>query len=381
MDNVLTLPLTPSGKKSFLIFFTPLFADIISKAVSAKLTVMLNATGLKSEFTDNTVDERVNEYSDYCRKLGVDNSTATFAHDGTKSFQDFSEKMIQELFIDGLIKEKTEEMMWCNCGRVELPSCFLDSLDCGVWRRSLLCKKDGIVKCRVCGQPLSSGKEKSYTISLPETQQIEVLPSIYTDRVNDLATRIARHPTIISRRHRIGKKMVLNGEEIVVDTDFCWMGYLGYLGIEKSCHIVTGLSTLNQAIKVVAFSKLVYPDTKVSLVIHPTIKIKDGNQRLSGLGINDFLSLCDSANVARIILTGCIQWRHSESTLNSDEMDLISKSASHIKHESSDDNRPLTANELPEFINRQKVFEWLKCLRNHNLLTRQQRFLQKIVCP
>ncbi len=381
MDHVLTLPLTPSEKKSFLIFFTPLFADIISKAVLAKLTIMLNTAGLKSEFVDNiTADEQVSGYGDYCRRLGINNSTTSFANDGTKSFQDFSEKMIQELFTDGLIREKTEEMTWCNCGRVELPSCFLDSLDYGIWRKSLLCKKDGTVKCSICGQPLSSGKEKIYTINFPEVRQIEVLPPIYTDRVNDLAVRIAKHPTIISRRHRTGKKMVLNGEEIVVDTDFRWMSYLGYLGIDKNCHIVTGLSTLNQAVKVVAFNRLIYPNTRVSLVVHPTIKIKDGGQKLSGLRINDFLSLCDSADVARIILAGCIQWRHSESILNSDEMDLISKSASHVKNENWADDGPLSVDKLPNLINRQKIFEWLKCLRNHSSLTKQQMFLQRTIC-
>jgi len=379
MDAVVTLPLTAGNERSFLTLFTPLISHIVSKAIGAPLIIMQNNVGYKSN--DLAIDSRLQyeKYVEHCGQIGISGNGVSFKEDASPDYQTYFEKLVKKVLEMGLVNFQTEEIMWCQCGRTEALASTIKTLAEEKRRKSLIACSD-TVKCKCCNHPLESSVEDIAVISLNQVLPENIWPPIYFDEFKEVSKRMSGHSVVISRNHRSGFKIKIGYKEVTIDTDFRWFGYLGYFcqGMSEVL-IVSSLTTLNQLAKVIAFSKLCLPELKISILIHPVIRVKDGNVKMSSFRIEEYLRLCQTANVARFFLASCMQWNHGETTLTSDEIGLVKLGLLNKTIVSQKPSESLAVNDLFHLMNRKTFYNMLKCLRNGKMMTLNEVLLKNLI--
>ncbi len=382
MDAIVTLPLTAGDRRSFLTLFTPLVSQITARASGSSLKIMLNNVGFKSDSLNIDVFTQFQNYKKRCEDFGIFGDNVSFWHDAGEDYQEYFQNLILKVEKEGGIELCKEEMSWCPCGRVETLRSVVESLISEERRKSLV-MGGREEKCKFCGQNLNTNVEDVIILRLENILPKNIWPSIYRDEIAGTCRRVASHPIVISRNHRHGFKARMFDREFVIDTDFRWLGYLGYLfkGRRDIC-IVSSVTTLNQLARVVSFSEKFLPCMNISILVHPIIRVRDGNLKLASIDIDRYLNLCGDSKIARFFLASCVQWNRAESVLVSDELDLIKKSfIQTIEVNQCGGNNRVPVSDLSQLINRKKLFDLLKSLRSKKQLTKEEIILKSIVSP
>jgi hypothetical protein len=287
----------------------------MGKALDANTIIMTNTVGMKMEHQRLSTEEYLEVYREQSESVGIPETC--IQHDGSEAFGHHFARMLTRIEELGLLTEGREDISWCTCGRIEIPTQVLQKLVQQNRAKTLIKHENGIVRCKVCDSKLSSKKETVRMLQLP-MMSIPCAPLFYGNEVVAVAERISSHPIIVSRNHR--------GKDVVFDTDFRWFSYLSMIrGDDTDVVLVTSPTTLNQAVKVVATLAVLSPETRCSLCVHPLVRVRDGNMALSSSTLKDVCQLLPSAFARRMLIALGLQWTNKETVVSSKEVHLISQ--------------------------------------------------------
>ena len=321
MLRVVTLPITPvsDGARSFLTLITPFVADIVAKTMGATLTVMVNTVGVKSDTSGVSPHDQFLGYGRLLCDLGI---SSRCDHDGSRDHENHFRVAVDLLRSSSTLKTVEREMLWCGCGRVEVPIVVARQLVAQQRNKSLIIGNSlSQSRCRKCESVLFSGLEQVQTISLKESDVV-VRPTLYTEEIRAVVARVSGVETVVSRRHRGTHDF---------DTDFRWWNYVGRVAEPGDrVIIVTSPTTLNQAVRVVLFTKMLYPDIQVELLVHSLVRLSERNE-LQSVTDTGFVGAVGGSLRARMLLALALRWSASETTLCQTDLNLVQITESAFK--------------------------------------------------
>lgn len=371
MLRVMTLPITPKNGNSFLTLVTPFVADVYAKASQAQLTIVLNTVGIKSKNSRVSSKEQHREYQRLLSCLGMD--PARCEHDGTDLYESFFQLEISRVKTLSLFQHSRRDIAWCSCGRVEIPVDVASKIIVEQRQKTLIsgssCKD---AKCVACGSFLEFGNEEVVHINLPQAI-ISADPSLYSKELTAITERTCKRDVIITRKHR--------GTEEEFDTDFRWYGYVGcFASPGDDVVIITSPTTLNQAVKVLLYCHVVYPDIRIRLFIHPLVRVIDHKVIMSTMSGQEFFDFLDTPIQARMFLALGMQWAAPEGSIGTDEVYLIRQTSQKIT-DCSCVNVGCIPGSLCDVFTRNNVNLLFKQVRCGKILSHSQTQLVSLIQP
>ncbi len=368
---VTTLPVTVNENPSFLTLVTPFLAHVASIAFGARGMVMTNTIGMKTVDHEKSADSYFRLYQSQVSGIAIDPEFC--AHDGSSDYERHFNDVLVRLADAHMFKELKQEISWCECGRVEIPTEAARALIRQQRPKSLI-EGNGLesARCKICRSGLHTDMEQTLVVTLPRIT-VHSIPGIYAMELETIADRIATRPVMVSRRHR--------GHGMCYDADFRWLPYITSLSqMEKEVVIVSSPTTLNQAVKVIALTFALDPTIHCALLVHPLIRIRDRRTALSEMSIEKFYQLVPSPSARRFLFAASMQWTSHETFLGSEETHLISQTAEMISSYGINNTRiaPIAPEDFVHFFNRGATSRLLKVIRTNGLQSEDGRLLQLI---
>ncbi len=368
---VTTLPVTVNENPSFLTLVTPFLAHIASIAFGARGVVMTNTIGMKTVDHEKSAESYFRLYQSQVSGIAIDPEFC--AHDGSSDYERHFNDVLARLADARMLKELEQEISWCECGRIEIPTEAARALIHQQRPKSLI-EGNSLesAHCKICHSGLHTNMEQTLVIALPRITAHSI-PGIYAKDLETIADRIATRTVTVSRRHR--------GYDMCYDVDFRWLPYITSLSqTEKEVVIVSSPTTLNQAMKVIAFTSMLDPAIRCTLLVHPLIRIRDQRTALSEMSIKKFYQLVPSPLARRFLLAASMQWTSHETVLSSEEIHLISQTAEMVSSCGINNNQiaHISPEDFVHFFNRGATNRLLKAIRTSDLQPEDGRLLQLI---
>ena len=352
--TVTTLPVTPGKHNSFVTLFGPLIADVFSRLTNNSLKLVMNVIHSFRSF-----EKEAQKYIHQLEYLDI--KPSLIVYDSSDGYQNYIQYIVKDLFDKGFLRVKTISMIHCDCGVVELPHSVYKMLQIQERRKYVL--ENG--RCVKCKSELKRSDENVLELKLPKLN-IEILfhPLIYKGHLEQSVTANER-PIIISRNYRDGVVVSLNKQKFILDTDFCWMAYLGYLN-ESDFSIISGSDTINHAVKAIKLLAVYQSEPKITLFVHPLLRVLDSKVELSKFTIDDYLNYCLTPQFARTFLMLGAQWQQPEVAIKASNLHLVEKSVYPKQIFSSISNATVvTPGNFCNIINSSKILELLKIMRSY----------------
>lgn len=371
MLRVMTLPITPRNSNSFLTLTTSLVADVYAKAFCAELTVVLNTVGIKSESSGISPTEQYKNYQYLLSRLGM--NPAKCEHDGSDLYESFFQSEVSRMEGLSFLQRSKRDIAWCSCGRVEIPVDVALKIISEQRQKTLISGSSfGGAKCIACDSFLVSGNEEVMHINL-HTATVLAEPLLYSRELATITERTSKRDIIITRRHR--------GPNERFDIDFRWYGYVGcFANPGDEVVIVTSPTTLNQAIKVLLYCQIAYPEITIRLFIHPLIRIADHKVTMSTMSTQEFFDFLVIPIQARMFLSLGMQWTTPESFIGTDEVYLIKQTSQKITDYNCVGVDCITGS-LCNIFTRNNVNSLFKQVRCGRVLSRSQNQLVSFIQP
>lgn len=370
MLKIMTLPITPNRRCSFLTLVTPFVADIYARSIGAELTIVLNTTGIKSESYGMSPADQYKNYIHLLLRLGM--GSIRCVHDGTDLYESFFQSEMIRIKEMSLLQRLNRTVAWCSCGRVEIPVDVALKIIADQRHKTLIRGSNlENATCAVCHSSLNTGDKDVSHIWLPK-ENIDVEPCLYAKEIEAIVERTAERDVIVTRHHR--------GIEEKFDTDFRWYGYVGcFAKPGDEVVIITSPTTLNQAVKVFLYSKMAYPDIKIRLCVHSLIRIIDHKIKMSKMNIDEFLALLNPLQ-ARMFLSLGIQWTALESFIGTNEVYLIKQTSQKIT-EGVQSESGCFSQSLQNVFTRRSISSLYKSIRRDQTLSPEQLQLLRLIQP
>ncbi|MDR2396236.1 MAG: hypothetical protein LBD57_06520 [Endomicrobium sp.] len=311
MLRVVTLPITPADgngefDRSFVTLFTPFVADIVAKDLMVKPTIMLNIVGMKSDVSGKSSESQMREYLGCLNRLGIAADAFNDAHD---DYESYFGNLVTKLLKERKIISEAKQMVWCKCGRIEMPVEVANSILYTARHKTLLTGEDlASAVCKKCGSKLETSVDEVQLFRL-QPARINVFPPIYREELQAIIKRLTDNGLIISRLHRAA--------HCCFDIDFRWSGFVNYIAKSNDeVVIVSSPTTLNQAARVILFTKMIEPSINIRLIVHPLLRVQDGGVVLSKMSISEFFygirnSLRSAYAVSNRSTMGFVRKHHS----------------------------------------------------------------------
>ena len=369
---VTTLPITPTLSTPFLRMSTPLFADIIANALGSPLFLFVNTTGLKTSFVADEQQAFADLYQTQLRSLGI--VPDRLDHDGSQGYAKFFDEVQKTLLAKNALSNKTEEIAWCPCGRVEIPARLISEL---------LSKKHGLKRlvsgteteprCAVCLELLRISSDDVLQLALSCDSPLKIFPSLYQQQMESNLSFARSFPWVASRKHRVGTDL---------DSEFRWLPFLAYLSQtgEQDVVLVTSQNTMNKAVKVAALASMLVPSLHVHIVVHPLIRIQAGRVPFVAKTLQEYLDLCEGRQIARAFLALAMQWTDMETQLPAQDLHWVKTSLAKKADNVLLEKRPTSFRDVFSQCNRNQLLLILKLLRSQQALSEEQNnFLQSVL--
>lgn len=350
---ITTLPITPGKHNSFVTLFGPLIAGIFSEITNNPFRMILNTTHSFQSFQPFV--------ENYVKQLGLLGLNPVIECDEEKGYRENLMRVLNLLLNKGFVKIEKMDIVYCDCGVVELP---LDAFQ--------VLKKQGRGKyinkddrCLGCGSSFKKSREEILSLRFPELLPKVSISPVYERRFHQLYSQLSNHPKIISRNHRDSNlKIDLKGRQFNLDSDFCWMVYLTYLREDDIC-VISGTDTLKHLASAVKLLDICKSGVKISVITHPLIyPFSSAEDKESKYTIEEYLDLCKTPRVARTFLMTGARWSKPTVKLDLSNL-LLSEKSVYPKQEfvSTGSDVIVTPENFNQIFNSNKILSLLKIMR------------------
>lgn len=218
---ITTFPMKPLSKMKVGSLTAPLYVNFLGKKLNCKKVLSLNI--LNSFKNTDYSKEYVNLLSDI--NIKFDDIFVDKEH-LNELFEQI--KKIDEM---GLLVEKEEKIISCDCEKIDMPYSCINSFQNG------LLKKDGDTYiCQECNSICKTHKEKRLFLNIDSKyiKQIKCIPNIYDGNLSELNSDFNNAHFLISKSRETGIKY----KNYNIDIDFVWNLYLS-LFKESNIIVVT----------------------------------------------------------------------------------------------------------------------------------------------
>lgn len=334
---VTTLPITPRNERNINTLLQPLGAHMLSRFKMARFIVSVNNQGFATENQGVHSDELIKDYSDCLEGAGIiqDKKREIWA-DTDPLYAPFFQEVVSELSQNGMLTINKKELNHCECGRVEQPTESYESRRSkGTTLTTTDCDKR---TCVVCSSDIKTSMRDCLALKIPpQPAGITIFPSKFADKANLLMQEELDREWVVSRHFRDGKKVEVNSEEFTVDTEFYWLGYLGFLATQESAtdlSVVTGHKTFTKLMRALSLTKILNSNVTTEGLLLPSTRFTDSKYQLSTMTAEQFNELPYSKTARRLFLAHSFKWSGMESSLDSSKLHLSQQAARNLSHNS-----------------------------------------------
>lgn len=383
---VTTLPLCYRRNRSFKMFFTPFVAKCINNLLGGKLVLPLNLMGIRDIIPRSEYNAVVESYRKDLELLGIKIPAAQIFHDMDQGFLDFVFSEVIPHESSGRFRRESRPITFCSCGRIELPNEVFISIQ-KQERMKLMIQRNGTdIMCKACESSLQTRDTEvlihDYTES---TLGCQLVPHTYSNRARGIIKEIVDHPVIFSRHYRPEAGSLVLEPGTMIDPDYCWGHYLGYL---KKCFgdsefvVVAGVNHLVQAYRMIILTRDLDPSIRVSLVVHPLITIRNGDENLNKMTLEEYLDRCGSSTSAQLFFSLGLQWNRFDSIIPFSELALVQQSliGKDLSSITPPMVRPCELKDMATTLKRDNVLRILKRIRRRSPLLIDEQTLFSSVC-
>ncbi len=327
---VTTLPIAYRPNRSFKILFTPLVANFISKFCRLEIIYPIDLMGIRKPVKSKDRDEIIRLYKKQLFDLNVYQFDSIFSNTD-HDFWKYVAGVIDQQISCGDCKFVTTEIIFCGCGKVELPNNVFQLIKSQERLKLVEFTKDKKWVCVDCKNELKIKTERVLVRNeINSNINWGVFPEIYNNIVKISTQEILSRPIMISRHHRSLENTISFKNNIAIDPDYCWAYFLNYLKRktgENNFILIVGANTIPQACRTITLAKTLDPKIKIHMIIHPIINFNRFNQKYPGkLTVERMVEYCGSTEITKTLLASCIQWNSYYSVLNDEEIKVIQNS-------------------------------------------------------
>lgn len=253
---VTTFPIKPLNKVRVGSFTAPVYVDLIAKKIECKSVLSLNVLNSYKNLKDDC-----SEYINILKEVGLRYDEVYTDFDNLSKLLE----CIKLLDNKGLLIEKQEEILCCDCGKVDIVSSTLTSHI----NSDLLEQKEDQYYCKACKSKCNTVNQKRLFLKINDeyVKPVLAIPNIYDDNIHTIYDMLKESVFLISKERDTGVKY----KGYNIDIDFVWNNYIGCFE-EKKVVIVTGNKHL---VKVFLTNYLANVFNKeIIYVLHPFIEKK-----------------------------------------------------------------------------------------------------------
>lgn len=252
---ITTLPMKPLNKMKVGSLTSPLYVNFIGDKLKIKKVLSLN------ELNSFKLIDCSNEYIQILKDVNL-KYDEIFIDAKNKSKLLNVVKLLDE---KGLLIEKDEEILSCECKKVDMLFSSINSFDNG-----LLKKENDKYICRECNSLCKISKQKRLFLKIDSKflNDAKIIPNIYDNNCNQITDNLKNELYLISKARNTGIKY----NKYNLDIDFLWSLYLVLF---KENNIIVVAS--NRHIIKVFFTNYIASifNKKVIYLLHPYIEKKE----------------------------------------------------------------------------------------------------------
>ena len=377
MRRIFTLPITPQPHCSFLRHYTAFYADVIGKLMGCSTSIIANTVGMKS---DREADAEFQGYRNSIRQLGIACDTD---HDGSEGYRNYFAGWLRALIEKQLVRQERQKIVWCSCGRVEMPLIAANAILRQERQKSLL-RGSTITdaRCVLCGSTLEAAHEEILTIQMMPRLVERFVPSLYRAQLTSVRDLISSRPAIVSRNHRETAFRVGTGPFAAnIDTDFYWTAFPMYLcSADDVATVISSPTTLHQLLRIAACANLLDDGPSIEFIIHPLVRLVESSDFVSSFFTTDqLLEKATSVLALRMFMALGINWTAQETLLQSRELYWAMMTARSLQLPSTPAARRTAGLEdLPLVFNRLELHNAYKAIRAGTLQLSHEGLIQAI---
>lgn len=254
---ITTFPMKPLSNIKVGTFTAPLYVDFLSQKLNCKSILSLNLLNSYKKTNDNS-----NDYLKILNNVGI-NFDEVFIDYYNK------EKLLNNidlLFDKGLIVERDEEFLICDCNKIDIKYSTINDYT----NYDLIESKNGEYYCKDCGSKCKIIKEKRLFLILDEKylRKVQSIPKIYDDNLEQIKELFKNKEFLISKNRNTGIKY----KNYNIDIDFVWNNYINLFN-EKNIVIVTSNKHLMKVF-ITNYLATVF-NKNIIYILHPYIEKKE----------------------------------------------------------------------------------------------------------
>jgi len=211
---VITLPVAPYGELHVGRMSTPILGESIAKSMNCKFIMSINTLDC---YKDRDAKKLVNLMGQY-------NINSDYYWIDSEHINELIDK-IYILIKKGYISEKEKEVLCCNCGKVEISTDNLNSINMD---DALFEKINDDYYCKFCGTKCLRKKTKSliFDSKLVDKSTMCFFPDFINKDKYTFDQTVGNNDIIISRNRNTGVIINHNGYNYNLDIDFLWQVFL-----------------------------------------------------------------------------------------------------------------------------------------------------------
>lgn len=364
--NITTLPISYRRNRPFRILFTPFIANcIFEMCESDKQIYPINARGLRDDITDEgDLLALKMSYTNDLGMIGIDTKSSSIFTDKDPDYTFFLKNSIKRGLQSNKYFIATQAVSFCACGRVEIPTSTLNTMN----ERSLKLITGTKVerKCKFCNSTLKESVDETLMCELSTAPNVNIVPSKQASKYQAVCSSVDRL-VLVSRSHRSYANDV-KIDNFVIDPDHCWLYFLNYLHETKGLNdfvIIVGVNQIHFAAQLMSLIQITSPNIRVTLVVSPLINLSNLSFPINKkTTVSQLTELLGNKTAIKIFLALLNQWSREVSEICYSDIALIQKIRIPKTIESST-KITLNLQEFEQYFNRQTILKALKKIRHH----------------
>ena len=292
MDDLIvsTMPIKPQKNTSYGMLIAPNISELVSKKLNIKSILSVN---LIHSYEDKNDDLDI--YVNSIRKFGIKFDDIFI----DKNNIDKIKQIIYTLIRNNYIVERTNTVLRCNCGKIDIIKDGIRDYDSG----DLYYRKDNHIYCKKCNSKCMEYNEKQLYLYLDPNidDTVKIIPNYLQSDFKHFYNTMPGNYILISKLRKTCCSININNNIYNIDNDFIWMNYIKLFNEDKqiliaSNHQLYEMYILNY-LNSICFNKDLY------FIATPYMN-------KTNIDLENQFSLCEDEYFKKICLLYQLKWRN-----------------------------------------------------------------------
>ena len=218
---IITLPINPYDKMSVGKMSTPILGESLAKSLGGKFVMSINLLSSYEQRNSQAFYKLMKQYNINPDYYWVDK----------EHINELIEK-IYFLINSYYIEENENEILSCECGKIEIPVDNLKSIN---YNNSLIEFYNNKYYCKICKKECKKNIQQvlSFKSNLVNKTNIKFYPQFINKEKITFNKTVGTNNIVISRKRNTGVIIELNNHQYNLDIDFLWQVYLSLFKNEE----------------------------------------------------------------------------------------------------------------------------------------------------